>query len=269
MGALLQSAVPFLPATLGTMLCWMVAPLVGEVGRRRVALLFGLGAIGLLVFAFQQASTPRALEVFNPFPIGESSASTPVLIENTEAPGWSWPLTCAVFYALSALWMFGGARGSVRAPSPALYGTFVSTLFIIMRLMLEKDAAPAGLVWATGVSLGLPLIVGFVGYYAGSQRRGYVSMLGSVLILAVMQRSIIVAIGWFATTRSWGTHLDVGAVTELNTPLGGLRHFGPDDLADKWTWAILVPQLALWVGITFALGVIVGGFGWMMSSNRR
>jgi hypothetical protein len=267
MAELLVAALPWLPASLGVLVLVLLAPLCDEVGRRRIALLFALGAVGMIVLAVQRAGATNTLRVVNPFPVGPEMRSTPVLIETVTAAGWQWPAVAAGCLGLLALLTFGGLRLPSRAPSPAWRCVLVGTLFVVLRLLLEKNAAPAGLCWAVGASIGLPVVVAFAGWYAGARGQGFFALLLSLLWLAVFQRAIIAGIAWFATTRHWGTHLDVGAVTELNTPIGGMRRFG-DDLVEKWTWAILVPQMVLWVAVTLVLGVVIGGVAWAIARRR-
>jgi hypothetical protein len=263
----LVASLPYLPATLGVLVLLLLSPLCGEVGRRRIALLFALGAVGLIVLAVRRSGTTSTLQVVNPFPTGPEMRSTPVVTDVVTAAGWQWPTVVAGCLGLLALLTFGGLRLPSRAPSPAGRCVLVGTLYVVLRLLLEKNAAPAGLCWGVGASIGLPVVVAFAGWYAGARGQGFFSFLLSLLLLAVFQRAIIAGTAYFATTRRWGTHLDVGAVTELNTPLGGARRFG-DDLVEKWTWAVLVPQMALWVAATLVLGLVLGGVAWAVARRR-
>jgi hypothetical protein len=267
MPELLVESLPWLPATLSVLVLWLLSPVLDEVGRRRIAVLFVLGAIGLIVIAVQRAGTANTLQVMNPFPVGPEMRSTAVRIETVTAAGWQWPAVAAGFLGILALLTFGGLRLPSRAPSPAARCTLVFAAFVALRLLFEKNAAPQGLCWATGGSIGLPILLAFAGYYAGSRRQGFGSFLGSLLLMALCQRAIVAGFAWFATTRHWGTHLDVGAVTSLNTPLGGERHFGGDP-NEKWIWAILVPQMGLWVAITVVAGLILGTIGWLVGRRR-
>ncbi|HEX6813359.1 MAG TPA: hypothetical protein VF384_17190 [Planctomycetota bacterium] len=269
MKELLQVAVPYLPVTLLAMTLLLLSPNVGEVGRRRIALLFGLGAICLIGLSFSKAGAPPStLDVVNPFPMGPDMKSTPVHIETVTAPGWQWPLACACFCGLVMLIVFGTVRLGFRAPKPASYCAFIATVFAAMRLVLEKNAAPQGLVWATGGSIGLPILVGFVGYYSGGRKHGFGQFVLTLVLFALLQRAALSGIAWFATMRHWGTHLDVNALTQLNTPIGGERTFGADP-TDKWVWGILVPQMGLWVVATVALGLVIGTVGWLFGRRAR
>ena len=267
MSELLSASLPFLPVTLLVLVLLLLAPQFGEVGRRRLVALFGLGAVALIVFATQHASAKNTVAVVNPFPIGDDMKSTPVLVETVTAAGWQWPVVAAVFLALVALGQFGALRMAPRAPSPVVHCVFVATALAVLRLLLEKNAAPQALAWAVGGSIGLPILVGFAGFYAGRRAQGFASFALSLLLLAVVQRAILTGIAWFATMRRWGTHLDVNAVTRLHTPIGGVRTFG-DDPVGKWIWAILVPQMVLWVAVTVGLGLVVGTVGWVIGRRR-
>lgn len=264
----LVQAVPYLPVTLLALTLMLLAPHVGEVGRRRIVLVFALAAIGLIVLAVRSAGSEVKLAVVNPFPVGSDMKSVPLQIETVTASGWQWPLCAAVFCGLVALLVFGSLRMRYGAPNPAFYCALVATAFAGLRLVLEKNAAPQGVVWATGGSIGLPILVAFVGFYAAGRRQGFGRFLLTLLMFALMQRAILTAFAWFATMRHWGTHLDVNVVTQLATPLGGERHFDANDAAGKWVWGILVPQMVLWVAVTFVLGLVVGTAGWFVGRRR-
>ena len=158
-----------------------------------------------------------------------------------------------------ALCLFAALQRSQRAPSPVTYCLVLGTLMLAARLTLEKTAAPAGLVWATGTTPAQPLILFFVGVFSAQRGFSFGRFLLALIVLAILQRAIISGVGLAATLGEWGTHLDVNSVSAINTPLGGLRRFAPGDAIDKWTWAILVPQMVIWVGLTVVTGLVLGG----------
>ena len=110
MGSLLEAALPYLPASVGTLLLLLIAPLVGEVGRRRIALVFGLAAIGMIVVAVQRGGTTAHLDVFNPYDaaIRTRQVQTDMGIGRCRAPDHIDPtaraetLTIAQFQTLAA-----------------------------------------------------------------------------------------------------------------------------------------------------------------------
>jgi len=261
-------AVPYLPVTLLALTFMLIAPHVGEVGRRRIVLFFALSAIGLIVLAVRSAGSEVKLDVVNPFPVGSDMKSQALHIETVTASGWQWPLAAAVFCALVALLVFGSTRVAYGAPKPASYCALVATAFAGLRLVLEKNGAPQGVVWATGGSIGLPILVAFVGFYSAGRKQGFGRFLISLLVFALAQRAILTTFAWFATMRHWGTHLDVNVITQLATPLGGERHFAANDAVGKWVWGILIPQMVLWVAVTFVLGLVVGTAGWFVGRRR-
>jgi hypothetical protein len=265
---LLVLAVPYLPFTLLALTLVLLAPYVGEVGRRRIVLFFAVTAIGLIVLGVRSAGSEVKLDVVNPFPVGSDMKSVPLHTEMVTASGWQWPVAAAAFCGFTALLVFGGQRMSQGAPKPAFYCALVATAFGGMRLVLEKNAAPQGLVWAVGASIGLPILVAFVGFYAAGRKQGFGRFLLSLLLFALMQRAVLTAFAYFATMRHWGTHLDMNVVTQLVTPLGGERHFEANDAVGKWFWAIFVPQMVLWVAVTFVIGLVAGTAGWFYGRRR-
>jgi hypothetical protein len=268
MKELLVQALPYLPVTLLALTLVLLAPYVGEVGRRRIVLFFAVAAIGLIVLGVRSAGTEVKLDVVNPFPVDSNWKPQTLHIETVTASGWQWPIAAAAFCGFVALLVFGSMRMSQGAPKPAFYCALVATAFLGLRLVLEKNAAPQGVVQAIGASIGLPILVAFVGFYSAGRKQGFGRFLLSVLVFALMQRAILTAFAYFATMRHWGTHLDMNVVTQLGTPGGGERHFGANDAAGKWFWAIVIPQMVLWVAITFVLGLVAGTAGWFVGRRR-
>src|SRR5262245_61473699 len=107
MKELLVQAVPYLPVTLLALTLVLLAPYVGEVGRRRIVLFFAVAAIGLIVLGVRSAGTEVKLDVVNPFPVDSNMKEVLLHIETVTASGWQWPIAAAAFCGFVALLVFG------------------------------------------------------------------------------------------------------------------------------------------------------------------
>ena len=79
----------------------------------------------------------------------------------------------------------------------------------------------------------------------------------------LVQRSLIVAASYFATTQGLGTHLDVSAIQEVTLPAGP----GDQTLA-QWISLMVFPQYVLWIPFTMVLGLAVGAPLFVVAKRR-
>ena len=132
----------------------------------------------------------------------------------------------------------------------------------------QASAAPQALVWATGLTPAVPLIVLFAGIYAGRRGWRFGGFAAGLVGLAYLQRLPLIVWSWYATGNHAGTHLDLSGIDSLNVPLFG----GPGPGAGptkNWIYGTLIPHLTVWIVVTVVLGLVLGGIGWWASYRRE
>src|SRR5262249_24483922 len=151
MGQLLDEMRPYLVPVLLPALFLLLAPLCGQRTRTvlsAILLLAGAGfVIDVLVLHHTHADT---LAVPNAF--GRTGEAEPHVwtTEPVTAPAWHWHLCLTAFLWLPGFWLLLRRQRAPHAPAPVLFCTGVFLWYLLGRLLLEKCAAPRGLVWAMG-----------------------------------------------------------------------------------------------------------------------
>ncbi len=169
----------------------------------------------------------------------------------------------AGFLALAAVPLFLMRRCPPAVPCPVVFGSMVTVWTFAARLALEKSAAPEALTWAIGVSVPMMILLPFVGWWSGASRFSFGKFALVLLLLGLVQRSLIVAASYFATTQGLGTHLDVSAIQEVTLPAGP----GDQTLA-QWISLMVFPQYVLWIPFTMVLGLAVGAPLFVVAKRR-
>lgn len=264
----LRDTLPWLVWTLPPLFLLLLAPLCGTRGRTTIATVLVLGALPMGWLAFTQRAAVARAEVVNRFPAGPDKVSTRFVIEVVERPAWQWPLVGLAALLVPALLLLVQRERRPAPPAPALHCALLGSHALAVRLALEKTAAPPDLHWAIGVSLPLVLLLPFLGAYCGLRRMGVAAWVAQLFLLGLLHRGVVVAVGWFCTTRHLGTHLDVSPIHEVNLFLQGPMNFR-DDPAGAWTALLLIPQLAIWIPVTVALGLLLGVVPYLAARRRK
>jgi hypothetical protein len=268
MDGLLTATVAWLPCTLVPVLFVLLAPQTGPRGRASFAALMGLLAVASLVVAAIQCGEARQLDVINPF-MNPDKVPVPFVVEIVRAPGWQWPIVAAGFLALAAVPLFLMRRRPPAVPCPVVFGSLVTVWTFAARLALEKSAAPEALTWAIGVSVPMMILLPFVGWWSGASRFSFGKFALLLLLLGLVQRSLIVAASYFATTQGLGTHLDVSAIQEVTLPTGHKDFTGPGDQTfAQWISLMVLPQYVLWIPFTMVFGLVVGAPLFVVAKRR-
>ncbi|HEX6810338.1 MAG TPA: hypothetical protein VF384_01830 [Planctomycetota bacterium] len=264
MDELLSNSLIFFGPALLPAVAMLWAPSLGRRGRLFWAAVLGFIAVGFVVDVLVlDHSGEYTLEVPNAFGRAGAPNGHVWVVDKVTAPAWQWHITTAVFLGLAALFLFVRRGKAPAAPSPVATAVGVSAFYLAFRLALEKTAAPKEIAWAVGVMPASLLILPVFAWYCG--RLGYNSkrFLKSLLYMVLLQRVLLVGVGYFATTRTLGTHLDVHVVTDTELPFFGERKFATP--LEAWTWAVLVPQLTFALFFMTATGIVLGVLPWWLA----
>lgn len=267
MQQLIEAARPYIALACAFALLLCLAPLLASRGRTILAAVLGLVPIGLVIDVLVKDHTAEhVLEVPNYF--GRQGETEPHrwVTDTVAAPAWHWHMCLAALAAVPALWLFARRRRPAGPPNPILHLWLVFVFFLGLRLGLERTAAPAEVVWGVGVNPTLLVALPFFGFYCGRSGVGFAGLIGRLLLCGLLQRVVVVVWSWFATTRQLGTHLDMHTVTDIELPLVGAPPM--TTAAERWFWAVAVPQMTLFLVITLVAGIVLGALPWWWGRRR-
>lgn len=266
MNELIAPALPWLPAALGPFLVLLAVPLLGTRGRVTLAMILAGMAVASVVVAVMEGTAERTLDVVNPFPNGEAGEPEVLVFETVTAPGYAWGLCAAAFLmvAMGAVFLRKNKGGS---PGLVLPAVLAGIWLLLLRLALEKCAAPDGLVWATGLGMAVVPQGLMVGLAAGRRGAGFWKLLGALLMVGVLQRLAVSGASWVLTSQGWGTHLDMTPLKGFQPPIGDALTF--ETPMDAWWGGVFMPQMIGWVLATVLLGLPLGTLGWFVSKKRK
>ncbi|MEM7200684.1 MAG: hypothetical protein AAF628_10485 [Planctomycetota bacterium] len=270
MHELVSASEPYLPFVLGTLLLLYLAPLVGRPMRTAFGTVLLLGAAALLVVAWTQAQSVATLDVVNPFPRAGSEQPHLFLTDKAEAPGWAWPALLAAALAAPGGLILLRRRRAPAAPSALTHAGAIGLYALLLRLGLEKTAAPIGLAWTVGLFHATFIMLPFLGGYAGACGLSFARFMVALVGVAMLHRLAVVGISYVLTTQGLGTHLDVGSVTDIEPPLLAWlvpEQFGEDPV-ERWFWAVFVLQMVFWVPATAIMGAMIGTLPWAIARRR-
>lgn len=269
MNELLTAMATWLPFTVLPVLLLLLAPTATPGGRRTILALFALATLAAIVAAAVQPAVMRSLEIINPFIDPDLGEPRVFVVDTVNAAAWRYPLVGAGLLAIPTILLFKRLDREPAVPCPVVYGLTLTVWTLAARLLLEKNAAPEGLTWAIGVTVPTFLMLPFVGWWAGRRGASFGKLALIVTLLSVLQRALLVGVGFVATKFDLGTHLDVGAITKVKLPLDEFDFTGPGDhTTEQWLHLILVPQLALWVPGMIVAGLAIGFLPWRIARGK-
>ncbi|MEM7204472.1 MAG: hypothetical protein AAF628_29710 [Planctomycetota bacterium] len=206
------------------------------------------------------------LDVANVFGRGAEPELHVWTTEVVTAPAWHWHIVAAAYAWVAALFCWVGRGRPAGAPSPVPYAVATFAVVLVAGLALEKAAAHPGIVWAVGTSAAVFYISPFFGYYCGVRGTSVARWLGALAIANLVQRLLLIAVAWVATTQQLGTHLDVHTITDIAPP--GLGEIVLQTPVEAWTYAILMPQLAFQLVVSMVFGVVLGAVPFVLARRR-
>jgi hypothetical protein len=247
----------------------LAAGLVQPRWRRRAASLIlaaGVLAAGLAVLG----PSPRTLDVEHRFAAfeGPEIRSTAFVTEQVTASGFGWGLVVLGFCAGWALWLRWtaappGAASSIGDRVHPFWGPIcLAWSLLALQLVLEKVAAPAGLVGPLGVDRAvLPAALSASVLLAYAHRR-VVLVLAWLAVFVTFVRTPIVVFATLATQNDWGTSFDVREITRFANPLAQAPLTVAQGSPEQLGWLIWGPHLIVMPAIYM---LSLGGIGFAVT----
>jgi len=198
----------------------------------------------------------------------EADTTTSVLIGSTYLTGKAYASASLPYYVMTGLCLLLGTIG-LALPDSAARGLRrhwlasaigLSLAVPVVRLLLERSAAPPALAWAFGVTALPPLVGAYFAISARSEGKGWREVLRALAVYALSVRGFIALLYVAATAAHLGsTHYDMSRVVKArNAFTGAVYLFEPGSL---WQLVALVavPQLAVWPLYTVVAGLLGAG----------
>lgn len=246
---------------------WLAWP----AGRRRLAVLFGALAVGMVVWGIVQAGTTAELQVTHLAPGYEGKSVVPeaFVVAEASAPGWGWPLLVAAGFALLAGL---GWRADPSRSEPFREGLLLGIAAVAVQLGLQKLAAPGPLALGPlhppaqpSEPLLVPLTIVAAMRIGWREVRFRTAALRIFLLVSLTRIPLAIAGSWL-TQNQLGTWLDVHRITFFVVPLGEMPIDTTAGSQDQLMWLVWVPQLVLFPLVTI---LAAGGLGFMTHMFRK
>jgi hypothetical protein len=234
-------------------LCW------GRISvhwRRFLALAISAAGLGFLILALntgglREASSTGGFLLGSPYVTGTVSASA------------SLP-----YYVMTGLCLLLGTVG-LTLPERVVFALRrhwlataigLSLALPVMRLLLERSAAPPGLAWAFGVTTLPPLVGAYFAARARAEGKGWRDVVQALAVYALSVRGFIALLYVFATLTHLGsTHFDMSRVVLARNAMTGAVYLFEPGSAWQLVALVAVPQLAVWPIYTVVAGLLGAG----------
>jgi hypothetical protein len=238
--------------------------------RRVLSLLASAAGLFFLGLAFntvgqREADTTGGFLIGSAYVTGKASASASL-------PYYVLTALCLLLGTLG-LALPDGAAASLRRRWLAT-AAGVSMAIVVVRLLLERAAAPPGLAWAFGVTALAPLVgASFARSLRDEGRWGWGRLVRALAAYGLLVRGFLTLLYTAATlTHRGSTHFDISAVTRARNPLtGAWQVFEPSSLRQVMT-LVALPQLLFWPVYTVIAGLIGAGLvrlAWALAGRGR
>ncbi len=242
-------------------------PLLGATWRRRLSIAANAAGVGCLLAAVRaeglRESALTSMVVLGPaYHTATASASASLYYH---------VLTAACLSLGFAGLAFGEPLARRLATRPVLNCALVAWLLTLVRLLLEKSAAPALLTQSIGVTPIVPVAGAYLALALGlgDEAAGRRPLLRALLGYAYLVRGFVALVGVVATWRGFGTHYDVSALVSVPLALSGrVYELAPRSLA-QLVWLTLLPQLVVWPLFTLVAGLAGGELALRLARRLR
>ena len=222
--------------------------------RRRLSIATSLAGLGFLVAALRSEG------------LRESALTSLVLVGPATLTARASASASLYYYVLTGFCLLLGFAGLISSdplarwlkPRPLLSSVAVAWLVTLVRLLLEKSAAPSVLLEAVGVTWLAPVAGVYLALTLRPQGGGPTALLQMLLRYAFLVRGFVALVGVAATRLGVGTHYDVSPLTEVAVAFAaGTWVFMPGSW-EQLFWLTLLPQLVIWPAFTVLTGVVAG-----------
>jgi hypothetical protein len=257
--------------TLTIALAWALAalmhwwPRLPAAWRLRLSVATSAAGIGFLVAAVQ-AEGRR-----------ESALTSVILVGPATLTATASASASLYYYVLTAVCLLLGFAGLVFGEAlsrwltlrPLVGSVAVAWLVTVVRFLLEKSAAPALLVQATGVTWLAPVAGACIATGVGPARTGGRPLLRALVAYAFLVRGFVVLVALVATRFGLGSHYDVSGLTLVPVALTGDTYSFVPGTWRQTFWLILVPQLVAWPVFTVVAGMAGAALGRVLPASPR
>ena len=228
--------------------------------RRRLSIATSLAGLGFLVAALRSEG------------LRESALTSLVLVGPATLTARASASASLYYYVLTGVCLLLGFAGLILSdplarwlrPRPLLSSVAVAWLVTVVRLLLEKSAAPALLVDAVGVTWLAPVAGVYLALALRREAGGPTALLQVLLRYAFLVRGFVALVGVVATRLGAGTHYDVSPLTQVEVAFAaGSWVFAPGSW-EQLFWLTLLPQLVIWPAFTVLAGIAAGALVWLL-----
>jgi hypothetical protein len=222
--------------------------------RRRLSIATSLAGLGFLVAALRSEG------------LRESALTSLVLVGPATLTARASASASLYYYVLTGFCLLLGFAGLISSdplarwlkPRPLLSSVAVAWLVTLVRLLLEKSAAPSVLLEAVGVTWLAPVAGVYLALTLRPQGGGPTALLQMLLRYAFLVRGFVALVGVAATRLGVGSHYDVSPLTEVAVAFAaGTWVFAPGSW-EQLFWLTLLPQLVIWPAFTVLTGIAAG-----------
>jgi hypothetical protein len=255
---------------------WAVAAVLlywGGFPPRLRRLLAVLASAAGLFFLGLALNTPgqREADISGGFLIG-SAYATGKALATASLPYYVLTALCLLLGTL-ALALPDGAAATLRRRWLAT-AVGVSMGVIVVRLVLERAAAPPRLAWAFGVTGLAPLVgVFFAHCLRRAGRTGWGPLVRALAVYGLLVRGFLTLVYTAATLAHLGsTHFDISSVTGAHNPFTGRWHVFEASSLHQVMSLVALPQLLFWPLYTVVAGLIGAGLvrlAWALAGRGR
>ncbi len=232
--------------------------------RQQISLVANLAGLGFLIAALR-AEGQRELAMTSVVLVGPAYHTDTL---SASASVYYYVLTAVCLLLGFAGLAFGDRFARWLTARPLLSAVVVGWLATIVRLLLEKSAAPAQLAQAVGVTWIAPIAGAYLGTSLRRDRPGWRPLLRTLVAYAFLVRGFVALVGIAATRLELGSHYDVSDLTLL--PLSLTGEIAPF-VHGSWRqllWLTLLPQLVAWPVYTVVVGMVGGAIALRLSPER-